>query len=117
MQEDFPRPTSDDIFYCLFERYEFIDAVSNADLLGILEVVATMLGVDTFDEMYLALVIAGFHGIDTGLVDSHGVERSEDAKVGHGGRMGVAVAVAIYRKVVGNVDIKDIVAGMVDNRF
>ena len=53
------------------------------------------------------------HGVKTSLVDGYRVERGKYAEIAHFGSSRSCHAVAVYRKIVGYVDIKNLVAGSI----
>ena len=107
-----------DFIEILFYLDETVLLCAGADLLGIVEIMRGLSGLDALQKMLFAVVGRVAHGVKTGAVYSHRVERGEDAEVGHFGRCGIAVAVTVNREIVGDIDIKGILRpDVVDNGF
>ncbi len=86
---------------------------SQANLLGIIRDVSTMLTVDALDERFLVIAWLSLvveHEVETSLVESHRVGAGKDAHVLElrVGRM--TVAIAVHTHVVHHVDVDDVLA-------
>ena len=101
----------------LFEINNLILLRAQADLFAIVEQMGAVARVDALDKGFLSGVVGVYNHVDTGTVESHGVERGQNTYVAHRGSLSVAVAVAVNRKVVGHVDIENLAVGMVDDGF
>ena len=77
-------------------------------------------GVQRFHPPYergFARVFGGVDQIRAGLVEGDGVERGENAYVGHFGGGGVVVAVAVYRKVFHRAHVRQRALLEIHNRL
>lgn len=84
-----------------------------AVLLGAIDGVGAVARVDALDQMDFAVVIGVHHHVDTSAVERDRISGGEDTEVSHLCLCGVAVAVAVDGKIIGYVDVDDIIAAMV----
>lgn len=79
----------------LIQLHKFVFLASQPELFGVFQIMHPMFGVDAFNKVYLAVIRRITHGINTGTVESHRIEGSEDAEVAHlgVGRSGHTVAI------------------------
>ena len=78
---------------------------AEAEVFGSINGVGAVAGIYAFDEVEFSFVGRVENHVDAGTVEGNRIGGSEDAEVGHLWSFGVAVAIAVNRKIVGYVDI------------
>ena len=96
------------------DAHQTIGACTQPDLCRTLDGADTVAGVDTLYQSRCVVTVGRGvveDNIHAGLVERNGVERRQDTHILHLGGSGVAVAVAIHREVVHDIDIDRAHAG------
>ena len=83
---------------------QFVFLRADAKLLGSVEDVGSMTGVDTLNKVVLTRIAGVKHHINTGAVKGHRIKRSQNAELSHFGSSRITVAIAVDAKIVGDVD-------------
>lgn len=89
----------------LFESYQFVFLGTETEGFGCIDGVGAVAGIDAFDKVGFSFVGRIDNHIYAGSVEGDRVGGSKYAEVGHLWSLWIAVAVAVYRQIVGYVDV------------